>query len=98
MGFSERFHWNKKERALPRPQEAPELARLTQKLQLPVCRLVVDLNYGRSQNFWRELAGGKGIQFMDGLPALAFQARRTFALWTKVQVDPAEFLNALQEG
>jgi shikimate 5-dehydrogenase len=34
---------------------------------------------------------------MDGLPVLAFQARRTFALWTKVQVAPAEFLNALRE-
>jgi shikimate dehydrogenase len=79
------------------PQEAPELALLTQKLQLPLCRLVLDLNYGRSQNFWRDLACSKGIKFMDGLPALAFQARRTFALWTKVQVDPVEFLNALQE-
>jgi shikimate 5-dehydrogenase len=34
---------------------------------------------------------------MNGLPVLAFQARRTFALWTRVQVAPAEFLNALQE-
>jgi shikimate dehydrogenase len=38
------------------------------------------------------------IGFMDGLPALAFQARRTLALWTKVQVAPEEFLNALKEG
>lgn len=80
------------------PQEAPELAPLTQKLQLPVCRLVLDLNYGRSQNFWQDMAGSRGIQFMDGLTPLAFQARRTFALWTKIEVDPAEFLNALQEG
>jgi shikimate dehydrogenase len=80
------------------PQEAPELALLTQKLQLPVCRLVLDLNYGRNQNFWRDMACCQGIQFMDGLTALAFQARRTFALWTKVQVDPAEFLKALKEG
>jgi shikimate dehydrogenase len=80
------------------PQEAPELALLTQKLQLPVCRLVLDLNYGRSQNFWQDMACSQGIQFMDGLTALAFQARRTFALWTKVQVDPAEFLKALQDG
>jgi len=80
------------------PQEAPELAQLTQKLRLPACRLVLDLNYGRSQNFWRDMAAGHGIQFMDGLPALAFQARRTFALWTRVQVDPTEFLNALQES
>jgi shikimate dehydrogenase len=80
------------------PREAPEMALLAQKLQLPVCRLVLDLNYGRSQNFWQDMACRQGIQFMDGLTALAFQARRTFALWTKVQVDPAEFLKALQEG
>jgi shikimate dehydrogenase len=59
---------------------------------------VMDLNYGRSQNFWQNMARAQGIQFMDGLPALAFQARRTFALWTKVQVAPAEFINALKEG
>ena len=80
------------------PQEDPELANRIEKLQLTGCRLVMDLNYGRSQNFWQNMARGQGIQFMDGLPALAFQARRTFALWTKVQVAPAEFLNALQEG
>jgi shikimate dehydrogenase len=78
------------------PREAPELATLIQKLQLTGCRLVMDLNYGRSQNFWQDMARCRGIQFMDGLPALAFQARRTLALWTKVQVAPAEFLNALQ--
>ncbi len=80
------------------PREAPELARLTQELQLPACRLVIDLNYGRRQNFWRDMAARLGIQFMDGLPALAFQARRTLALWTRVEVDPAEFLKALEEG
>ena len=80
------------------PQEAPELAALAQKLQLSRCRLVMDLNYGRSQNFWQDMARCQGIHFIDGLPALAYQARRTFALWTKVQVDPAEFLNALREG
>jgi shikimate dehydrogenase len=79
------------------PQESPELATLTQKLQLPGCRLMLDLNYGRNQNFWQDMARSKGIRFLDGLSALAFQARRTFALWTNVQVDPAEFLNALKE-
>ena len=79
------------------PQEAPDLAIFTQKLKLQGCRLVVDLNYGRHQNFWQDMACRQGIQFMDGLPVLAFQARRTFALWTRVQVAPAEFLNALLE-
>jgi shikimate dehydrogenase len=58
--------------------------------------MILDLNYGRSQNFWQDLAKCKGIRFMDGLATLAFQARRTFALWTKVQVAPVEFINALK--
>jgi shikimate dehydrogenase len=79
------------------PREAPQLAARVQKLQVPGCQLVIDLNYGRSQNFWRDMARRNGIRFMDGLPALAYQARRTLALWTKVQVAPGEFLNALRE-
>jgi shikimate dehydrogenase len=54
-----------------------------------------DLNYGRQDNFWGELAASRGIRFMDGLPALAYQARRTFALWTGLQVPPEEFVKAL---
>jgi shikimate dehydrogenase len=80
------------------PREAPELAAAIEKLQIPACQLMLDLNYGRSQNFWQDMARRKGIRFMDGLPALAFQARRTFALWTQVQVEPVEFLNALKES
>lgn len=79
-------------------REAPRLAAKIQKLQVPGCQLVMDLNYGRSQNFWQDMARRDGIRFIDGLPALAYQARRTLALWTKVQVAPAEFLNALKEG
>ena len=79
------------------PQEAPDLAATVQNLEIPGCQLVLDLNYGRNQCFWQDMARLKGIRFMDGLPALAFQARRTFALWTQVQVAPEEFLNALKE-
>lgn len=78
------------------PREAPELEKVVQNLHLRGCQLILDLNYGRSQNFWQDLARCKGIRFMDGLATLAFQARRTFALWTKVQVAPAEFINALK--
>ncbi|MFC1886916.1 hypothetical protein ACFLZM_07660 [Thermodesulfobacteriota bacterium] len=77
--------------------EAPELAQLIGKLETPGCELVLDLNYGRKQNFWKDMADSRGVRFMDGLSALAFQARRTFALWTGVQVPPAEFLNALND-
>ena len=75
--------------------ESPELAALAAQLEFPSCRLVLDLNYGRHDNFWSEMAQSRGIRFMDGLPALAYQARRTFALWTGLQVPPEEFVNAL---
>ena len=81
--------------AVSSPGESPELAELVRNLEVAKCKLVMDLNYGRSQNFWQDMARSKDIPFMDGLPALAFQARRTFALWTGIQVPPEEFLKAL---
>jgi len=77
-------------------EESPELSKVIEKLHVPKCKLVLDFNYGRLQNFWEDMAKAKGIRFMDGLQPLAFQARRTFALWTKIQVDPSEFLNAIE--
>lgn len=78
-------------------EESPELSALIKNIKLPVCELVLDLNYGREQNFWRELAQTNEARFMDGLSPLAFQARRTFALWTSLQVPPEDFLSALGE-
>lgn len=78
--------------------ESPEMADLASQLDLPGCQLIFDLNYGRPKNFWEELALAKGIRFLDGLSPLAYQARRTFALWTGMQVPPEEFLNALREN
>jgi len=77
------------------PDESPELAALVAGLDVPGCELVFDLNYGRSQNFWQDMAQARGIRFMDGLSTLAYQARRTFALWTGVQIEPEEFLNTV---
>lgn len=77
--------------------ESSEMAELAGKLDLPGCQLVFDLNYGRANNCWQELAQTRGLRFMDGLPALAYQARRTFALWTGMQVPPEEFIKALHE-
>jgi shikimate dehydrogenase len=80
------------------PDESPAMAALARQLQLPECRLVFDLNYGRRENFWQMLAADRQIAFVDGLSALAYQARRTFALWTGLQVPPEEFLRALKNG
>ncbi|MFZ0132273.1 MAG: shikimate dehydrogenase [Desulfobacterales bacterium] len=84
--------------AVSSSDESPEMAEVVRQLEVPGCRLVFDLNYGRRVNFWQEMAEQKGIQFLDGLSALAFQARRTFALWTGLQVPPEEFIRALKEN
>ncbi|CAB5115632.1 Shikimate 5-dehydrogenase I alpha (EC [Olavius algarvensis associated proteobacterium Delta 3] len=80
------------------PDEAPKLAELVSQLSVPGCRLMLDLNYGREENFWREWANRHRVDFMDGLLPLAYQARRTFALWTGMQVPPEEFIDALGNG
>ncbi len=54
-----------------------------------------DLNYGPVSEPWKEMAKKRGIPFMDGLSPLAFQARRTLALWTGIQAPPGDFLEAL---
>jgi shikimate dehydrogenase len=77
-------------------EEAPEMADLIASLDLPVCKMVLDLNYDRPKNFWKKMAQKNDIQFMDGLMPLAYQARRTFALWTGLQVPPEEFIAAIQ--
>ena len=77
-------------------EESPEMAALIPKLDISGCQLIFDLNYGRRENFWQTAAQERDVRFMDGLPALAYQARRTFALWTKLQVPPQVFLDALK--
>ncbi len=79
------------------PEESPEMADLVKQLEFSGCELMIDLNYGRINNFWRNMAERNHIRFMDGLKTLAFQARRTFFLWTGVQAPPEEFLKALGE-
>jgi shikimate dehydrogenase len=76
--------------------EANGLSELVLDLNVSDCELLLDLNYGRRKNFWQDTARIKGIRFSDGLLTLAHQAKRTFALWTGIQVDPTEFLKALE--
>jgi shikimate dehydrogenase len=77
------------------PDESPHLAGLTESLTTPGCRLMLDLNYGRSTNFWQDWARRCQVPFQDGLLPLAYQAKRTFALWTGIDVAPQEFIDAL---
>jgi shikimate dehydrogenase len=77
------------------PDESPEMDALVDKLRISDCKWVIDLNYGRQDNFWMDLAHKLGTRFMDGLPMLAQQASRSFSLWTGIQIPPAIFLSGL---
>lgn len=84
--------------AVSSPEESAELAAIAEGLRLPGCELLLDLNYGREDNFWKTRAEKEDIRFLDGLLPLAYQARRTFALWTGMNVPPEEFVKAVTEN
>jgi shikimate dehydrogenase len=84
--------------AVSSPEESPQMASIVDQIDISTCELVFDLNYGRRNNFWKNKADAIGVKFMDGLSPLAFQARRTFALWTGLQIPPEEFLKSLNDN
>jgi len=77
--------------------EAPDLAELVKNLELRDCELLIDLNYGRAQSFWQDMAISGDIPFIDGYPSLVNQARRTFSLWTGADVRAEVFLKAISD-
>ncbi len=81
--------------AVSAPNEAPELAGRVAGLALPRGGLVCDINYGRTANFWRDLARARDCAFIDGLPMLVHQARRSFEIWTGIDAPAADFFEAL---
>jgi shikimate dehydrogenase len=78
------------------PGESPEMARLVESLSLRKCSLVLDINYGRRDNFWADAAAANSVKFMDGIPMLVHQARRSFRHWTSLEVTSDEFFEALK--
>jgi shikimate dehydrogenase len=80
------------------PDESPEMDARVKSMQVPGCQLMVDINYGRENNFWETWARENSTPFMDGLPTLAHQARRTFLLWTGIQISTEEFRQVLNNG
>ena len=82
--------------SLSMSMRSTEMERAIENIDAPECELVFDLNYGPISDVWKQMAEKRGVAFMDGLSPLAFQARRTFALWTKIQVPPEDFIEALE--
>ncbi|MCF8033050.1 MAG: shikimate dehydrogenase [Desulfarculaceae bacterium] len=79
------------------PVESPELAAWAAGLQANGLQQVMDINYGREDNFWASLARKQGAGFCEGLPMLAAQAALSFARWTGRSVPAARFLAALED-
>lgn len=80
------------------PEESPELAAIVNRIKLTDCEMVIDLNYGRQSNFWREMADDRGIPFMDGFSSVVNQAMCTFALWTGIEVDAETVIMAIKDS
>jgi shikimate dehydrogenase len=76
--------------------ECAALTEIIGNVKIHNCQLVFDLNYGQRDNLWLSMATANNIPFMDGLSTLAYQARRTFLLWTGQEVPHEEFLRPLR--
>ncbi len=79
------------------PEDSPPFYEFIRRQSFKSCQLIIDLNYGRENNFWEQKARKLDIRFVDGLIPLAHSARRTLILWTRVDVPPAEFMKVLRE-
>jgi shikimate dehydrogenase len=75
------------------PGESREMAEWAKGLRPR--RGVMDLNYGRRDNFWRDLAERCRVPFQDGRAMLAFQAKDSFKLWTGREIKIEIFQQAL---
>jgi shikimate dehydrogenase len=79
-------------------EDSAEMAKLLEGLDVRGCRLMIDLNYGRRNNLWERYARTKGIHYVDGLTTLTHQARRSFMLWTRIDIDARKFITALRNS
>lgn len=79
------------------PVESSAMEALVQDLPaMPGLELVVDVNYGRTENFWANAAEVRRVPFRDGLGMLAHQARLSFSIWTGCQPEIGEFMGPLR--
>ncbi|MEA2108286.1 MAG: hypothetical protein U9P07_02540 [Pseudomonadota bacterium] len=78
--------------------EAPDLATLIKQVDLCDGQMVVDFNYDKQPNIWRELADRQGLMFMDGLSILGHQATHALALfWPGLKISPAMVAAAIEK-
>jgi shikimate dehydrogenase len=78
------------------PEESNKLAEHFDKMQVvDTVSQVIDINYGRDVNIWKNLASRMDARFMDGRSMLASQAARSFYIWTGKQVDVDMYMKCL---
>jgi shikimate dehydrogenase len=79
-------------------EDSAEIAELLNGLDVKGCQVMIDLNYGRRNNMWERYARSKGIHYVDGLTTLAHQARRSFMLWTRIDVNARDIVTVLRNS
>jgi shikimate dehydrogenase len=79
------------------PDESPDMTAWLNTLPLAAnLAMVMDINYGRRENIWHEMADNNQAAFVDGLPMLAHQARLSFKIWTGIDAPVEDFKEALE--
>ena len=80
-------------------EESTDYATIVNKLDMPDCKLIIDLNYKFNEklNFWKKLAESGNIRFIDGLPMLAHQSKENYSLWTGLNIETERFLEVLKK-
>ncbi len=79
------------------PEESPDMMAWLETLSPAVqLTLVMDINYGRRDNIWKQMAHRSRANFLDGLPMLAHQARLSFKIWTEIDAPVDDFKAALE--
>lgn len=79
-------------------EESTDMVQLLNGLEVEGCELMMDLNFGCRDNIWEKYARAKGMRFIDGLTSFAHQAKRSFMLWTKIDVCVHDFLTVLRNS
>jgi len=80
------------------PDESNELADFIDNMPVYNVSQVIDINYGRQVNIWKNMASRMNSQFMDGRSMLASQAARSYYIWTGNQVDVDLYMARLLEN
>ena len=84
--------------AVSTKEESAGFCSTIENLKVTDCQLVIDINYGRANSFWEQLANRIDAVYEDGLLMLAAQARLSFEIWLNIKPDLEYFLSPLRKS